>query len=304
MIVYHYTDIDNLDSILFSTSKSHQRLNLWAKHHSFLTDDPQRIFGRYLLPSCIESIEEELEVESQFAITPLLKDIGYLNFINESALHYDDHSLDLAKYVISFSEDQDNLDLWLRNGNSGKGIAIGFDTNKLCLDSERLFNVFANNCTYWSDEIKSTGYKLNTQSQLYKNIKETYQKLSEPKILDALKVIHTQDGPSTAILQRIKNTLITNLIATYDVFHKQDIWQSEREYRLSLNSLPIDVEYHKDEEGGYIPFANVSIPVTALRMIIIGPKCGKNAFGMIKSLLQRKGISHEVFILNSNFPLR
>ena len=56
---------------------------------------------------------------------------------------------------------------------------------------------------------------------------------------------------------------------------------------------------HKDNNGDYIPHANVQFPVEALRMLVIGPKCGKNAFGMVKSLFMQKGIMQDVKVLDS-----
>lgn len=105
---------------------------------------------------------------------------------------------------------------------------------------------------------------------------------------------------STLIVpQRIKDTLVENLITTFDVFNKQDVWCNEKEYRIALTPMPIDVEFLKDNNGDYIPHANVPFPVDALRMMVIGPHCGKNAYGMIKSLLMQKGVMHEVKVLNS-----
>ena len=63
--------------------------------------------------------------------------------------------------------------------------------------------------------------------------------------------------------------------------------------------MPVDVEFVKDENGDYFPYANVTFPVSALRMIVAGPKVGKNAYGMIKSLFLRKGVSQDVVVLYS-----
>lgn len=80
MIVFYYTDIDNLERILASTSRGNQRLVLKAKHRCYLNDDAQRTFGRYLLPSCISSIEAELGVDSTKAVAPLIMNPDYLSF--------------------------------------------------------------------------------------------------------------------------------------------------------------------------------------------------------------------------------
>lgn len=298
MIVFYYTDIDNLERILASTSRGNQRLVLKAKHRCYLNDDAQRTFGRYLLPSCISSIEAELGVDSTKAVAPLIMNPDYLSFVLESINTYNDHKQGIESFVLSFSEDQDNVELWRRNANNGRGIAIGFDTGCLQPDYEHFINVYGEKCCYWSENIKSSNFRLSPDSKLYASILETYKLMSNPRVVDSFNVFYGQNGPDFAS-QCIKDTLVANLITTYDVFHKQDIWRNEKEYRISLSSMPVDVEFVKDENGDYFPYANVTFPVSALRMIVAGPKVGKNAYGMIKSLLMRKGVSQDVVVLYS-----
>lgn len=123
--------------------------------------------------------------------------------------------------------------------------------------------------------------------------------MSDPHVIESFSVIYGQENPQTQILQRIKDTLVSNIITTFDVFNKQHTYRNEKEYRMSLGAMPVEIEFVKVPEGDYIPFANVAIPVEALRMMVIGPKCGKNAYGMIKSLLMQKGISQDITIINS-----
>ncbi len=303
MIVFHYTDIDNLEQILADTSRGNQRLVLKAKHRCFLDDDAQCTFGRYLLPSCIEAIEAELGVDPQKAVASLFKQPGYLQHVLDSVKTYDDHRRGMESFVLSFSEDQDNAELWRKNAHGGRGIALGFDTDRLQPDYERFVNVFKDKCTYWSEAIKAEGFHLDSASKLYADIRETYKMMSNPKIVDSFQMIYSQESPAGLVPLRIKDTLISNIITTYDVFHKQDVWRNEREYRIALSPMPVDIQFVKDGNGDYIPYANVALPVSALRMMIIGPKCGRNAYGMIKSLFMQRGVSQEVQVLNSSLQL-
>lgn len=299
MIAFHYTDIDNLAGILAATSRGNQRLVLKAKHRCFLNDDDQRTFGRYILPSCIAAIEEELHVDPQLAVAPLFLQHGYLDFILNAVNTYDDHRQGMDSFVLSFSEDQDNLELWEKRGNGGKGVALGFDTQKMHPDHERFFNVFEDKCNYWSEDIKKPGFKLDPNSALYASIRETYKMMTNPKVLEGFSMIYSQESPAMVVPQRIKDTLVQNIITTFDIFNKQDVWRNEKEYRIALSPMPVDIEFLKDNNGDYIPHANVQFPVDALRMMVIGPRCGKNAYGMVKSLLMQKGVMQEVKVLNS-----
>ncbi len=300
MIVFHYTDIDNLAKIFADTSRGNQRLVLKAKHRCFLNDDAQCTFGRYILPSCISAIEEELHVEQQFAVAPLVRQSGYIDFILNNLNTYDDHHQGLDTFVVTFSEDQDNHVLWEKLGNGGRGVALGFDSDKLLPDHERFFNVYHEKCQYWSEDIKKSDFRLDPSSALYVSIREAYKLMTNPKVLDSFTRLSRHEGPAIIVSQRIKDTLVQNIITTFDVFNKQDIWRNEKEYRIALSSMPINTEFLEDKNGDYIPHANVHFPVEALRMIVIGPRCGKNAYGMVKSLLLQKGIMQEVEILNSS----
>lgn len=299
MIAFHYTDIDNLEQIFSVTSRANQRLVLKAKHRCFLNDDAQRTFGRFLLPRCLEAIETELGVELQNAVAPLFNQPGYLEYILDTVNSYDDHRQGMESFVLSFSEDQDNAELWRKNAHGGRGVALGFDTDKLQPDYERFVNVFSDKCTYWSDAIKDANFRLDANSKLYADIRETYKMMTNPKVLDSFQMLYSQEGPAGMAPQRIKDTLVSNIITTYDVFHKQDVWRNEKEYRMTLSPTPIDIQFVKDDNGDYIPYANVALPVTSLRMIVIGPKCGRNAYGMVKSLLMQRGVSQDVTVLNS-----
>lgn len=303
MIVFHYTDIDNLESILCNTSRANQRLVLKAKHRCFLNDDAQRTFGRYLLPSCIASIEEELYVDSQMVITPLLQTSDYLDFILERVNTYDEHHQGLESYVLSFSEDQDNRELWEKRGNGGRGIVLGFDTDKLHPDYEKFFNVYKEKCNYWSEDIKKTDFKLDPTSTLYTSVRDTYKMMTDARVVDSFTKLYGQESPATIVPQRLKNTLVENLITTFDLFNKQDVWRNEKEFRIVLSPMPLDIEFKKDINGDYIPHAKVQFSVDALRMMVIGPKCGRNAYGMIKSLLMQHGVTQDIKILNSTIRM-
>lgn len=299
MIVFHYIDIDELERVFAVTSHGNQRLVLKARHRCTLEDDMQRTFGNYLLPSCIEPIENELGVEPQMAVSPLVKQAAYLKYILDSINTFDDHRQGVENFVLSFSEDQDNSELWHRNAHGGRGVALGFDTDRLQPDFNRFMNVYSKKCTYWPDDIKSLSFHLAQDNELYASIREMYKMMSDPRVVESFKTIYSQDGSATHVPQRLKDTLVSNIVTSFDLFHKQDVWRNEKEYRISLSTTSFDVQFEKDESGDFAPYADVAFPVDALRMIVIGPKSGRNAYGMVRSLLTRKGVSQNVKLLES-----
>lgn len=299
MIVFYYTDIDNLETILASTNGANAQVTLTAKHRCYLADDPRMIFGRYLLPACIEDIEKELGIDSKLALTPLVKDPEYMKYILSSTDVFDDRRTGLETFVLTFSEDQDNKEIWMREGSSGRGIAIGFDTDKLIPDYINIFNVFSGRCSYWSDEVMEPQFRLSPNSELYSLIRDNYRLMNKPEVINSFKEIYGRSLPDGNFNQRMAATLVSNLITRFSPFNKYDTMRCEREYRISVSIAPNQICYIKDAEGDYIPVADLILPADSLRMMVLGSRSPRNSYGMIRSLLIRKGFRQDIPILQS-----
>lgn len=299
MIVFYYTDLDNLETILASANGANSQVTLTAKHRCYLADDQKMIFGRYLLPGCIEEIENELGIDSQLALTPLVKGPEYMKYILSSTDVFDDRRTGLETFVLTFSEDQDNKEIWMREGSAGRGVAIGFDTDKLAPDYMNLFNVFSGRCSYWSDEVMDPQFRLNPDSELYSSVRDCYKLMSKPEVISSFKEIYRQSLPDASFNQRMADTLVSNLITRFSPFNKYDTMRCEREYRISVSIAPNQIRYIKDAEGDYIPVADLVLPADSLRMMVLGSRSPRNSYGMIRSLLTRKGFRQDIPILQS-----
>lgn len=303
MIVYFYTPIDNLEQILAFTPQGTPRIRLEARHRSFLSDDPQSIFGRYILPRCLKDIERELDVKPENSLIPLINNREFMEAIFNSIKTFNDRELILSQFVVSFYENMDQLDLWMRYADRGRGIAIGFDTDLIREPFGQVFNFSLQKCIYWPKEVANGNYNLDNSLPIYSEIKEVYQSMSDPRISESFKKMYSQDGPEFIVARRLKETILHNLITTFDLFQKNDDWQEEKEHRMAVCAGGAEIHYKKDNNGDYIPYVSMEFSPEALKIIMIGPKCGRYTYGMIRSLLFDRKIKQQVQVLNSSNPM-
>ena len=300
MILYNYTTIDSLEEILSRDRQDVPTVKLRLNHRSSVSDDPSNVFGLCILPKCICEIEKELGVESKDSLMPLLQNRSFMESLFRRDRSFDDHSTGLTQFVFSFYENVDDYDLWLRYGNGGAGVSIGLDTDKLKQPFGQVFNFFIKKCVYWPNNITSPLQSFDIPSDLYDEIKEMYKSTNNVRVKQAFETIYSVDTPEFAIPQRIKETFVHNLVSTYDLFHKRDVWQKENEHRMTISMMAPEIRYVKNTNGDYNPYIEMEIPIDALKMIVIGPKCGKNAFGMIQSLFYGRQVKERIQVLESN----
>lgn len=303
MIIYLYTDIDNLEKILSVSPQGQPILRIEAKHRSLLSDDPHSIFGRYILPSCIADIENDLGVMQEDSIGPLLGISPLMEAMLESIKCFNDRDVGIAQFVTSFYEDIDQFDLWMRYAEKGNGVSIGLDTDLLQKPFGQVFNFNLQKCNYWQKDIKECGFHLDNSSQLYRDIKETYKSMSDSRVIESFRKIYSQEAPDAIVNQRIKENLLYGLITTFDLFQKTEEWSNEKEHRITVCTAGNEIHFKKGNNADYIPYTYVDFPIGALKIIMIGPKCGRNAYGMIQSMLCERRIRQAVQVLDSGCSL-
>jgi hypothetical protein len=133
-----------------------------------------------------------------------------------------------------------------------------------------------------------------------------YQAVTNPKVLATYGKIYESEGGGN-VRMRIVNTIVSNLVADFGIFNKLDDWKAEKEVRLSLAAVTPDFIYYKrkEQDMDYVPAVEIKFPLHALKGIVIGPKCGKNTYGMIQSLFYKRGLyNRDLQILNSSCLLR
>lgn len=300
MILFNYTSVDCFEEILSRSKQDIPCVKLRLKHRSIVSDDLSNTFGLFVLPQCIGEIEKELGIESKDSLMPFLQNRLFMESVFRENRSFDDHKTGLTQFVYSLYEDVDDLDLWLRYGDNGTGVSIGLDTDKLKLPFGQAFNFFIKQCVYWPSSITEPSHMFSIPSELYEEIKEMYKATTDAKVKLAFEKLYATDTPEFAITQRIKETLVHNLVSTYDLFHKRDIWQNEKEHRMTVSLMAPEIRYEKNANGDYDPYVVMEFPIDALKMVVIGPKCGKNAYGMIQSLFYECQVKEKIQVFYSN----
>ena len=300
MLLYYYTNIDDLERILSNNRQGDPCVRLKLKHKSAVGDGSYNVFVRNILPKCIEKIETELCVNERSSLKPLFQNVPFMEAVFRAGRSFDERNTGIAQFVLSLYEDIDNLDLWLRYGGSGRGVSIGLDTDKLNLPFGQVFNFYIRKCVYWPKGISNPTFQLNIPKDVYEEIKNMYQSSTNPKVVEAFKKLYEHDTPGVVLTQRIKETLLHNLINTFDLFHKSDDWAGEKEHRMTIGAMPYEISYEKNAFGDYEPFVEIEFPIEVMKTIVIGPRCGKNAYGMVQSLLFKNQIKEKIQVHNSN----
>lgn len=300
MLLYHYINIDDLERILFNNRQGVPCIKLRLKHRSVVVDGFCNTFNRQILPKCIEKIEKELCIDEKRSLMPLFQNVLYMEAVFRAGRTFDDRNAGITQFVLSLYEDIDNLDLWLRYGGSGRGVSIGLDTDKLKTPFGEVFNFFIRKCVYWPKGVATPAFQLDIPIDLYEEIKDIYQSSTNAKVVEAFQKLYEQDTPEFALTQRIKETLLHNLITTFDLFQKGDEWKREKEHRMISGAISNEISYEKNAFGDYDPFVEIEFPIEALKTLVIGPRCGKNAYGMVQSLFLKHQIKNKIQVLNSN----
>lgn len=140
-----------------------------------------------------------------------------------------------VSYIACFSDSKDDLGLWNRYGDDGKGIAIGYDGEILCYIAEqyRLWDVII--------EVDYSAEKC----------KEYIKYTIVPRIFNAIKnaennenVRHGICSYDGMVLTCILSDISTILLSAVKYKHKA--YQNEKEWRLCLHSQITELYYPED----------------------------------------------------------
>lgn len=273
MIVYHYTNIDNLETIVTKKDNGTPVLKLHVTNCKFLNDQYENVLGLTILGKCLPKIEEELNVPSKDRLSQLLKNkAGW-----EKRMKKFTPNIGRDFYVFSTSKERDSLIMWSSYGNKGNGVAIGLDWDILSQYAENEeYQGFSGECTYWTGDMLD-GLQ-DSSSKLYNGIKTKYQEMTSSKM-------HSMFSGLYKCEDEVNKNILQCLLSFYSTFHKTEEWKNEREYRCMFGASLEEISFYKNTRGKYIPYITIELPITTLREIVIGPACGENADWLALSLL-------------------
>ncbi len=202
-LVYHYTSLETLRCIFEGYSEDNPFVTFWASNCTFMNDPREIIEG-------IELVREILDKQ----LPPIHKDKAKIilrnttNGLKDFLLIGTTTGQSDIPYAISFSPNKDNLNMWRMYGDSGKGIALGFDIHKLRVGGAKLIK-----CIYTQDD-EITAY----ESDILNEFTSLYEALGEP--------------PSFLTLEDYAEIMSLGPICHYVSKVKNSCYKYEDEYRL------------------------------------------------------------------------
>ena len=271
-ILYHYTSMASLFSLLndpnlFPDNKKEEylteqkpvdidayQLNFWASHVDYLNDPSEGKYQMECLKQALRNYEQKNNTEDKSHLIEII-----YNYVNSSAG---------VPFVVSLSENKEDLSMWRAYGDNGKGIILAFDRQKL----ETHFPLWKIKYLNMQDVVNL--YKDEDLRTLHDNIEH-----------DIPAILH--------ILYRHKHDI------------KHPAYSHEQEWRLSVLEPHILCDGHRERNGLIIPYSIISISLNALKEIIIGPcaqqqLCARSLAGMIR----KKTSIESVPITLSDVPYR
>lgn len=270
---YHYTTQETLCSILNNYRENMARGNLifWASS-IFTMNDPQEMkHGVDVFKVLIPFNENFYEIlpEERLNINSL-----------DSEKILSDHSR--TPFVISLSENRDDLAMWTMYGDGGRGVTLKF--NKILKSHpSTILNAAKPEKVYYgkgSDRIQFI-FQIYNEGLLELRICKSEEQRKECRE-KTLSKIYTHICP----------------------FIKTESYKNEKEWRLSYYDIANHLIKFRTRNNNIIPYIEVPIPVEFLEEIIIGPCCNNElAQSSIRFLLDSCGLQR-VDLSQSSIPYR
>lgn len=230
-IIYHYTSLDALISIL--NPNENQDICFWVTHAEFMNDPAEYRYALSLLKPSLEKYERANFLESKMS--------EKVSNIGASLLKFAPGE----PFLFSFSELSDDLSMWRSYGADGSGISIGLD--KEILETRR----YDGNC----DFLKCSYSRTENIADLSVFWRDFYEAL--PNFIENGSI----DGDHFFSLFKF---------LSHSFRLKNKAYSSELEWRFCKYVFTEDINY-RIRNGLVIPFAKLFFPKNIIKEIIIGP---------------------------------
>ncbi|MFC1626217.1 DUF2971 domain-containing protein [Pseudomonadota bacterium] len=254
-LLYHYTDAKGLIGMC-ETGK------MWASRYDYLNDPIEDKYGRDLIATVFRRTAEE-QTNADIKKFFLSIATGY----SDKAPGFESHW-----YIISFSEDGDDLSQWRSYADDGNGYSLGFGVNgDSGLNGEFLHPV----C-----------YNKNNQMEMIEEIAK-------------LCIEHFKKEVVTPVLFTSAFYQIAPVLSALSITMKQPAYKAEKEWRYvwqpEKNKHHL-VSFRDGERSTIIPFVesklmgiNGELDMLPIDDLILGPQRGKDQSSI--DLLLRKSLN-------------
>lgn len=267
-LLYHYTSISTLLKIL--DVNENEKLSILATHAKYFNDPYEYNLAISLLKRSMYKYEIENSIEKRKSKKFNKKDVSSFGYIAG------------YPFILSLSENADDLTMWRTYGSDGRGIAIGFD-KKMLLDyseSKEVTNTRLLPCEYRENAVLKGLTKYWTA--LYDNI-------------------NFDDGKTT-----LNSFRLLFDISNFCFSFKKSEYKNEKEWRLCKNEMDSKKIYFLERGGILIPYVKHLFPRDIVKKIVVGPCVNKKLTQeSIENFLRvRKYTLDKNVILMSKVPYR
>jgi hypothetical protein len=299
-IIYHYTTVDALLGMLKECSSCNKKLKMWATHSMFMNDPTEYEYGKEICQDLLRDIEEELGIDgtdrlSHSMYTDSMKE--YFNSCEMGSSNIPTAIYNGKPYVISLSKLRDDLKMWIPYSNNGRGVAIGFNKEKLNKYLEDLRN--QEDASY-DFTIRDCIYKFDEENFI--NIKNSL-KMYYDIIQQAENISREGDEITESDMHAARLEYILLLNSQVASFVKIRDYEYEQEVRCKINKAK-DIKF-RESNGLLIPYVELEIPVEVIDNIIIGPTLDAERMKLsLEMLLNAKSVKRGIDIVASKVLYR
>lgn len=277
--VYHYTSLETLGKIINGVNVEKYELYLRATHIDFLNDFTEHKIAVSLLRDKLIEYDNSLGDNSK----------NFQNLLNDKRMSFFkwEEIDDLFPFIISFSENWDNLPMWNTYGNKSEGVALGFDKTKL----EQL-----NSCRFAKCIYDTKDYEEHLESiirDIHNCIKVSNYGIDFEREFDS--------NPLKEYFKILPILKDTN-------------YNYEHEHRLIVQLKRQDREHIKFQHSNNLlkPYLEIPIPFDCLTEIVLGPTLSIDKLKMSLGILLRQknkfaSLDKEdgkIHLRKSNIPFR
>lgn len=268
-MLFHYTSLRSFLEIMEGVRDG--KMNLWASSAFAMNDPSEMQLGYEFLRSFLIEFEKgKFDDKLLYNLMPPCD--KHLFKIDDDIYHFNKGN---TPFIVSFSENEDNLPMWLLYGDRGKGICLGFD--------EVLLDNFFSPPDFFLQPVAYediTSYDRNILCSLAESIAIAVGDFYEIKK-------SLQNKADEDIYARF---VLSQICAFVGAFIKNKDYHFENEVRLMVlgNLEDPGVCVRQNMRQRIIPYKEIEVPIDCLKKITLGPCIStKENMTCINSYLKR-----------------